>query len=112
MVYREVVAQHRSRDEWARLVARWRASGESGARFAERHGLSASTLYDWGRRLEPEDDGAEVEPSFAEVRVVDHSPSAQSGGLEIVTRSGRVVRVTGEVDADQLRTVLEVVEGC
>ena len=70
MVYRQAVAKHRSRDEWARLVARWRASGESGRRFAERHGLSTTTLYTWGRRLALEEDEAEAVPSFAEVRVV------------------------------------------
>lgn len=112
MVYREVVAQHRSRDEWARLVARWRASGKSGKRFAERHGLSASSLYDWGRRLETDEVEVDREPAFAELRVVDRGSSARLSGLDIVTHSGRVVRVSGEVDPDQLRTVLEVVEGC
>lgn len=112
MVYRLVVAKHRSRDEWARLVARWRASGESGRRFADRHGLSTTSLYTWGRRLAVEGHDAEAEPSFTEVRVVGAEPSVQDGRLEVVTRSGRAVRVLGEVDVDQLRAVLEAVEGC
>jgi len=70
LVYREAVAKHRSRDEWARLLARWRASGESGAKFADRHGVSTASLYDWRRRLEAEEIEAEVEPAFTEVRVV------------------------------------------
>jgi transposase-like protein len=35
----------------ARLVAQWRTSGESGARFARRHQIPAWTFWYWQRKL-------------------------------------------------------------
>ncbi len=74
--------------------------------------MSVTSLYTWGRRLEAEELEADPEPSFTEVRVVGPDSPTRTGGLEVVTRSGRVVRVLGDVDIDQLRAVLEAVEGC
>ena len=34
-----------------RLVAQWRASGESGAHFARRHHIPAWTFWYWRRKL-------------------------------------------------------------
>ena len=91
-------------------MARWKASGVSGTVFAERHGLKRSSLYEWGRKVEEAS-----ETAFTEVRVDATSGLASSGGetgIEIETKSGRVVRVRGEVDVEQLRRVLEAVEQC
>jgi len=113
----------RDRAEW---VARWRASGLSGREFAEKHGLRASTLYQWAHRVDTADatagrkHGAAKRPdlAFAEIKIRRERKSehgehaAPRGVIEIVSRSGRVVRVQGDVDAGQLRAVLEVVEQC
>jgi transposase-like protein len=113
-----------SRAEW---VAQWRASGLPARVFGEQHGLSASTLHQWSHRLGSSgvtSRSAVVrrkrsEPSFAELLRVrpsaaeDHRQALQIASvIEIVLRSGRVVRVHGEVDRDRLRAVLEVVEAC
>jgi hypothetical protein len=101
----------RSRDEWKSWVAKWRASGLGGTKFAEQHGLSDSALYRWGHIFEDE---ARAEVEFKPVRVRDSSTSAASETdvLEIVARSGWVVRVIGGVDVQRLRAVLEVVGSC
>jgi len=101
----------RSREEWKSWVAKWRASGLGGTRFAEQHGLSDSALYRWAHIF-----GDEVQPEvgFKPVRVREESASTSTevDTIEIVARSGWVVRVVGDVDADRLRAVLEVVGSC
>ena len=99
----------RSREEWKSLVAKWRTSGLGGARFAEQHGLSDSALYRWAHIF-----GDEVQPDvgFKPVRVRESSTSTEADTIEIVARSGWVVRVVGDIDADRLRAVLEVVSSC
>jgi hypothetical protein len=101
----------RSRDEWKSWVARWRASGLGGTKFAEQHGLSDSALYRWGHIFEDE---ARADVVFKPVRVRGSSMSAASeaGVIEIEARSGWVVRVVGGVDVQRLRAVLEVVGSC
>ena len=48
------MAQHRSRDEWIRLVDELERSGVSRAQFAEQRGLSARSLENWAYRLRRE----------------------------------------------------------
>lgn len=111
----------RSGSEW---VARWRASGLSGTVFAAKHGLRPSTLYGWARRIDVENEADVALPRFAEVRVRERDdsdapshPASMAAGaddatIEIVTRSGRVVRVGRGADLDVLAAVLMVVERC
>lgn len=96
-------------------MEKWEASDLAGTKFAERHGLALRSLYWWRQRLESEAEVVCVEKTqqaFTEVRVREVEPSRSSTAIEIISRSGRVIRVMGQVDADQLRTVIEVVEGC
>lgn len=114
----------------ARWVSRWRSSGLSGAAFAAKHGLHRSTLYGWGRRFEAgaqELDTArsqrELAPRFTEVRLHGRDradaaklkESADAVGaamIEVVSHSGRIVRVHRAVDAELLAAVLAVVDRC
>jgi len=104
--------------EWSKVIAQWRASGETSKVFAARHGLNAGTLLWWSARLPKEGAGGKRtkprvrEPGFAEVRVRRGPTESARGRVEVVTRSGRVVRVEGAVDARALRAVIEVVESC
>src|SRR5215204_370970 len=96
------------REDW---VTQWRASGLSGREFAERHGLRASTLYQWAHRMgstaSTPRGKARVRKrpdlAFAEIRILgdatsDHGETAPPRSvIEIVSRSGRVVRVQGDV---------------
>jgi hypothetical protein len=41
----------RSRDEWARLIEAWKASGLTASQFATRHGVKPKALSTWRWRL-------------------------------------------------------------
>lgn len=106
-------------------MVQWRASGLSARVFGEQHGLRASTLHQWSHRLR----NAGAAPrsvvrrkragvAFAELKVRPRADDDQddvertASVIEIVSHSGRVVRVQGKIDRDLLRAVLEVVEAC
>lgn len=106
----------RSRDEWKRWVEQWRASELGGRAFAEQHGLGYSSLYRWAHAFEDE---VHVGLGFTEVRVREgikpleaEGTVPEAGEIEIVTRSGWVVRVSGHVELERLRAVLEMVGSC
>jgi hypothetical protein len=90
----------------------------SGREFADARDVGLASLYGWAARLEAEPQAPLIdEPAFAEIRVTDPArPSMKSedasARIELVARSGRVIRVAGAVDADNLRVVLEVAERC
>lgn len=116
--------KRRSSAEWSSLVGQWGASGQSAQGFAARHGLSVATLYWWRTRLRGETShgrsgvtsvdtargGLPSALGFTQVRVAEREVS--EGRLEVVARSGHVVRVHGEVSAAALRAVLSAVERC
>ena len=94
-------------------MQRWRQSGLPGTEFARKHGLGQGSLYRWGRLLDEEPEmRPEVHVGFAEVRVCTSEAEAPLGAIELVAPSGWIVRLTGEIDAEQLRAVLEVVDPC
>jgi hypothetical protein len=89
-------------------------SGLSIPAFAKHHGFDPQRLYWWRRRL---DRATPVEsPGFEEIRpavtAFVRSGSVQSGDehVEIVLRSGRILRVGRSFDEDVLRRVLAVVD--
>ena len=88
-----------------RLVARWRASDESGASFARRHGVTPWTFWYWQRKLAEatfETRAADAVP-LVPVQVV---PDAAGDAVEIVLTTGDRVRVGAGASADVVRTVL------
>ena len=95
------------------MVGAWRASGKSQRAFAREHGLRASTLASWARKLRRKGQ-REAEPaSFSEVRVVPSAaPAAAPGVVLVTTPGGFVVQLTGQLDASTLRAVLEEVSRC
>lgn len=58
----------RSREDWAELVAEWRASGLTSANFAEERGLSVNSLRSWSSRLGREP-GEALNAAFVAVEV-------------------------------------------
>ena len=95
---------------WRRWVLRWERSGLSCAAFAAREGLRAATLgwWRWALRRSAESAPAQTPISFVEIDAVAASPGGE--GLELVLRTGLVVRVPPGFDADTLRRVLDVAE--
>jgi transposase len=101
-----------TRDEWARRVKRWEASGLGAAAFAAREGLAAKSLVWWRWRLRstPAASTPEPAPRFVPVRLVD-APARRSsadGAIEIALPNGRVVRVAPGFDPAALEQVLAI----
>src|SRR4051794_36358227 len=76
---------------WRALITRWKASGQSAARFCSTQGVSQASFYAWRQKLiarnsEPPTARSPA-PAFAAVRIVP-DPTA-----EIVLPSGLVGRV-------------------
>ena len=103
-------APPRGRPRWTMaegelMVAALRASGETPAAFARRHGLHEVRVQRWvtrvGRKART---AAPVQPvAFAPVRVTSAQPAAS--GLEVVV-GGAVVRVGRGFDGELLRRVV------
>ncbi len=117
--------QRRSAAEWSELVTQWEASDVSTTAFAARHGVGASSLYWWRHKLAEIPSGAKQSASasssvvlkgtgqpvaFTEIRVAGRAEFVSP--LEVVARSGHVIRVHGKVDASALRALLAAVERC
>lgn len=104
----------RTASERTDIVGRWQQSGLPAREFAEQAGLNPSLLYLWRRQLKaaakPEPRARERKPAFSELRL--STPTPASGHLEVVARSGRVVRVHGEIDIRTFQRILEAVEQC
>jgi hypothetical protein len=97
--------------EGSRAVELWRESGESVSAFAARTGLSAARLHYWTTKGSTGVENAEV--VLAPVAVLTSRESTGSA-ISIELRSGRVIRIEGNVDDGLLARVIEIAErvGC
>ena len=97
---RDPKLEHRWRD----LIARWKRSGVTVSDFCIDQGVSVASFYAWKRELAARDrvvtPSTTPIPTFVPVRI------APSGTIEVVLKSGVVVRVP--VGADPL-TVAQLV---
>ncbi len=84
------------------VLKRLDASGLSTRAFARREGLNVQRLYRWQRVLAGRD---AARPAFVEV--VGGAPA----GLEVVLRSGVVLRVPSGFDAEAVRRLVDALEG-
>lgn len=89
------------------MVAALRASGETPAEFARRHGVQEVRVQRWvarvGRKPRPSASVAAV--VFAPVRVTAEQATVSGTGLEVVV-GGAVVRVSRGFDGELLRRVV------
>jgi transposase-like protein len=95
---------------WQRMLADFRCSGLSIRGFCRAHGLHESAFYFWRRELvrrqrRSAKRTASSKPMFMPIRVVASQP------LEVVLRSGQVVRVTPGFEAAHLQAVVAALEG-
>ncbi|MEP6652624.1 MAG: transposase [Myxococcales bacterium] len=79
------------------------ASGLSVREFADRHGLETQRLYRWRAQLASL--SAAAAPPFVEI---ERSPNV---AIEVVLRSGHVVRVRDGFSEDALRRLVAVLDG-
>jgi transposase-like protein len=88
----------------ARLVAQWRKSGESGARFARRHQIPAWTFWYWQRKLSGTSAGAPAPaPAFVPVQV---TADRAEPVMEIVLSGGERLEVRAGASADLVRAAV------
>ena len=80
------------------------ASGLTLSAFAAREGIAAHRPYFWKQRLEQA--GKQSSPPVAFVELHGSTPSM----VEVVLRSGRVLRVSESIDAGALRRLVDVLE--
>ena len=97
----------RKEQQWRRWIQNWRASRLSVRAFCARHGLAVPNFYAWRRELQRRDAAA---PAFLPVCLVADEASAHDGGLDVVLRGGRTLRVRAGFDALTLRQLLAVLE--
>ena len=115
--------RRRTASEWEHLVSQWHASGLSADEFSEQHELNAGTMRWWQTRLKKKrtkrsagkarsatESGPSTGQSFTEVVVT--GAVERPFGMEVVSRSGHVIRLQGSVDREALVKVLEAVERC
>ena len=104
----------RSREEWARLVTEWRASGQSAQDFAKKRRVGVRTLHWWSsalRRKQPRGGGA-AWVNFVEVPqlAVAGSPR-RDGKLVLALRNGRRLSFSGDVEVERIAELVRALEG-
>ena len=85
-------------------LAGWRDSGISIYAFAQREGLDAARLYRWRRRLAADAPAVEPTPEFVELR------RRGVDGVEVVLRSGWVLRASETIDPSTLARLARALE--
>ena len=80
------------------------ASGLSVAGFAARQGMSAERLYRWRHRLADKPQSVMTAPAFIEVQ--RHVAAV----VEVVLRSGRMLRTSESIDGAVLRRFADALE--
>ena len=85
----------RSRAEWLEIIAAFRESGETAARFAARRGLKVSTLQWWTWRLAAEVRLVPVDVRRADVVAVAAPESASRDIVELVIGDAHLRFVAG-----------------
>ncbi len=122
---RRSMSRSRGREGWREIVGDLSRSGLSVARYARKHGLSASTLawWRWALRVQPADrphagqrrparaQRAEPRMSFVPVSVVADEAAADDGGdLHVVLAHGRRIDVRAGFDSATLSRLVQVLE--
>ena len=93
---------------WRDRVMRWKASGLSVRDFCRSEGLSEPSFYSWRRTIAQRDASTTTDaPAFVPLHVrSDPAPPV----LELVLRSGHVLRIPSGDDPEHLRAVVAALE--
>jgi len=110
----------RKEHHWRQLLARWQRSGLTVRAFCTREGCSEPSFYAWRRELTARNEQAATtqrsatkhhpgQRAFVPVHVVaDDSPAGHT--LEVVLRSGQLLRVPAGCDVSWLRQLIAQLE--
>jgi hypothetical protein len=97
---------------WRERIDQWDASGLSAGEFASREGVRRERLFFWKRRLRASSAMAVAGVSFAKVSVQPVAAEmAVVEPLEVVTRSGHLIRVRSRFDERTLLRLVSVLAG-
>ena len=88
------------------MIAEQETGGQKVRLFCRERGIGEPSFYYWRKRLRK---GNTVRFALLETRSADTSSMATA--LELVLTSGERLLIGGQVDAETLRMVLEVVRG-
>lgn len=110
-----------SRDEWKKLVERWRESGLTAEQYAAELGINAGTLKFWKYKLGRPQTATEVrqpgpKKSKREGRalpLVEVKPTvlAATAEFELELGGGKRLRIPASFEAEALRRLLAVLTG-
>lgn len=94
---------------WREGIVKWNASGLSAGEFASREGVRAERLFFWKRGLRASSAIAVAGVSFAKVSVQPMAPEIPVvEPLEVVTRSGHLIRGRPRFDESTLLRLVSV----
>ncbi len=97
---------------WRERLEKWEASGLSAGEFATREGLRPERLSFWKRRLRASAAIAVAGVSFAKLSVQARAAEVVTAEpLEVLTRSGHVIRVRPRFDETTLLRLVAVLGG-
>ena len=96
--------RHQSKRRWSpddarAVLARLDSSGLTVREFAEREGLDGQRLYRWRAQIVTTKTG----PTFVEI-----ARPARGATIEVVLRSGHVLRVPAGFEAETVRRLVEI----
>lgn len=104
----------RRRDEWRRVLARWRRSRMNLREFAAAEGVKWRTLQHWKYVLgkEAAGDGSTASGSGSELSFLELRPARMAGDgcFEVEVGSGCRVRVPPSFEAEALQRLLGILE--
>jgi transposase-like protein len=91
---------------WGKLIGEQETGGQKVRAFCRGRGIGEASFYYWRKRLRKSDT-----VRFALLETTPADTDSVASALELVLTSGERLRIGGQVDADTLRMVLEVVRG-
>ena len=98
-----------TREEWAKHIARWRASGVTGAAYCEAENLKLSKLRYWSSQVRKEAKGSAGRSGFARVRRRSQKEAPMTP-LQVWCGEMKV-EVPSGFDAATLSRLLDVLRG-
>ena len=99
-------AVRQRREQWRRIVGRWRASGLSQAEFCRRQDIPVWKLAWWRKRLK-----VQAQDSASLFVPVGMAPiPASAGDLELTLPGGRVLRFGAQVEPTALAGIVAALE--
>lgn len=101
------MAETRTAARMARLIVKWRKSGDSGASFARRHRIPTWTFWYWQRKLStaPAPEATSASATFVPVQVASE---ADLPVIEVVLTGGERLQVRAGASAELVQATLRV----